>query len=131
MAAPARLVFVYNADSGLFNTLADAAHKVFSPDTYACQLCQVTYGWFTERAAWRAFIAGLGRPCEFLHRDECRARWPGFAPALPAVLRVTDAGPAVCIDAAALNGCADLAGLMDLVRQRCLADRAESLGKAP
>ena len=33
------LVFVYNADSGVFNALADAAHKIFSPRTYACNLC--------------------------------------------------------------------------------------------
>jgi len=28
-----QLVFVYNADSGMFNTLTDIAHKVFSPKT--------------------------------------------------------------------------------------------------
>jgi hypothetical protein len=116
------LVFVYNADSGLFNTMADAAHKVFSPDTYSCNLCRVTYGWFTERGAWRDFIAALELPCTFLHRDELRARYPGLDLALPAVLRVTDGVPAVCIDAAALNACADVESLMALVRERCVAD---------
>ncbi len=28
------IVFVYNADSGLFNALPDIAHKTFSPATY-------------------------------------------------------------------------------------------------
>jgi hypothetical protein len=36
------LVFVYNADSGVFNTLSDIAHKIFSPETYACNLCALT-----------------------------------------------------------------------------------------
>ncbi len=27
------LLFVYNADSGFFNTLADTGHKLFSPTT--------------------------------------------------------------------------------------------------
>ncbi|MCF7977351.1 hypothetical protein U5801_08255 [Lamprobacter modestohalophilus] len=43
------LIFVYNADTGLFNQLADAAHKAFSADTYACNLCRVTYGLLTEK----------------------------------------------------------------------------------
>ena len=38
------LLFVYNADTGLFNTVADAAHKILSPSTYSCNLCKVTYG---------------------------------------------------------------------------------------
>lgn len=116
------LVFVYNADSGLFNTLSDAAHKFFSPETYACNLCRVTYGWFSERAAWRAFIGGLGITCEFWHRDALHARYPGLVVALPAVLRVDAGGPAVCIDAPALNGCQDLDGLIALVRRSCVGE---------
>ncbi|WP_295879979.1 hypothetical protein [uncultured Thiohalocapsa sp.] len=117
------LVFVYNADSGLFNSMADAAHKVFSPDSYSCNLCKVTYGWLSERAAWRDFIAGLDMPCTFLHRDEFRARWPGLDVPLPAVLQLTgNEAPNVCIDADTLNGCADLDALKDAVRQRCGAD---------
>jgi hypothetical protein len=115
------LVFVYNADSGLFNTMADAAHKIFSPATYGCNLCRVTYGWLTERGVWRDFIASLGLPCTFLHRDELRARHPALDLELPAVLRLEGGEPRVCIDAAALNACADLDALMDLVRRRCTA----------
>jgi len=29
------LLFVYNADSGLFNSVADAAHKILAPSTYS------------------------------------------------------------------------------------------------
>jgi len=63
------LLFVYNADSGLFNTLADIGHKLFSPETYPCPLCAITHGLLREREAWRRFVQGLGVPCEFLHRD--------------------------------------------------------------
>ncbi|TVQ90324.1 MAG: hypothetical protein EA400_06390 [Chromatiaceae bacterium] len=117
------LIFVYNADSGLFNVLADAAHKVLAPDSYRCHLCKVTYGWFSERRAWRDFIAGLGARCSFLHRDEFQQQFPGLQLALPAVLCSTEvqAPPVVCIEAAALNACTSLEALMDLVRERCLA----------
>jgi len=37
------IVFVYNADGGLFNTLSNIVHKIFSPETYRCKLCSITY----------------------------------------------------------------------------------------
>jgi hypothetical protein len=42
------LLFVYNADSGVFNLVTDIAHKIFSPQTYACQLCCITHGNFED-----------------------------------------------------------------------------------
>ena len=117
---PMELLFVYNADSGLFNAVADAAHKVFSPATYQCNLCKVTYGWLTERTAWRRFVAELPVRCTFLHRDELKARYRTLNVALPAVLCITNDTPAVCLDADALGGCADVDDLIGLVRARCL-----------
>ena len=35
---------IYNADGGLVNGALDLLHKTFSPATYACRLCDVTYG---------------------------------------------------------------------------------------
>ena len=64
------ILFVYNADSGLFNLVADIGHKIFSPSTYSCDLCQLTHGVFKEREAWKSFIETLDLPVEFLHRDE-------------------------------------------------------------
>ena len=31
-----KIIFVYNADSGLVNGLIDWAHKIVSPETYSC-----------------------------------------------------------------------------------------------
>lgn len=115
-----QLLFVYNADSGLFNSMADAAHKIFSPSTYQCNLCQVTYGWFTERTEWRAFIESLDARCQFLHRDELHQQHPELqSTALPAIFRMADGHPKTCVDAEALNGCEDLDALMRLIRQQC------------
>jgi len=65
-----KLVFVYNADSGVFNTLSDIAHKIFSPDTYECNLCNLTHGYFQAREEWMTFLDDLDADIEFLHRDE-------------------------------------------------------------
>jgi hypothetical protein len=114
------LLFVYNADSGLFNTLSDAAHKILSPSTYSCNLCKVTYGWFAERSQWRSFVESLDAQCSFLHRDELRRRHPELSgEPLPAVFRVVDGKAAHCIDADTLNECVDLDALIALIREQC------------
>ena len=114
------LLFVYNADSGLFNSMADAAHKILSPSTYSCNLCKVTYGWFTERSQWRSFVESLDAQCSFLHRDELQRRHPELSgEPLPAVFRVVDGKAGQCIDADTLNSCADLDALIALIRERC------------
>ncbi|WP_240905518.1 hypothetical protein [Thiorhodococcus mannitoliphagus] len=119
MSAP-RLIFVYKADADPFSRLTDAAHKIISPQTYSCDLCLLTHGWLRERSAWRAFIQALPLACEFLHRDQLEARFPHVAVELPVVLRLTDAAPSVCLDAAAIRGCASLEDLMDLLSARCI-----------
>jgi hypothetical protein len=66
------LVFVYNADRGFFNMMADISHKVLSPSTYPCNLCALTHGAFSMRKEWRDFLAKIKPPLTFLHRDEFR-----------------------------------------------------------
>lgn len=120
MTKQAQLLFVYNADSDLFNTLADAAHKILSPDTYRCNLCKVTHGWFTERTQWRDFVQSLDAECRFLHRDEFHQLFPSLrTTALPAVFRIDDGAPHVCLPATELNTCADLDALIGMIRRNC------------
>jgi hypothetical protein len=65
-----KLVFVYNADSGLINTVKDFWHKALRPSTYQCNLCQTTFGTFGAKKEWKSFISDLGIDSEFLHKDE-------------------------------------------------------------
>ena len=88
MEAKPCLVFVYNADSGLFNVVSDIAHKIFAPETYACNLCAITYGNFAMRAEWKDFLESLAVDLEFLHRDELAERYGLAALPLPAILVV-------------------------------------------
>jgi len=70
---PQKLIFVYNADAGFRNLLIDTAHKILSPSTYACSLCGVTFGIFSENRAWKKFRLTLedkDMQLEFLHKDE-------------------------------------------------------------
>jgi len=106
------LVFVYNADRGLFNMMADISHKVLSPSTYPCNLCGLTHGAFSMRKEWRDFLAKIKPPLTFLHRDEFRKEFK-LEDDLPAIyikdLRTEELRP--FIDATTLK---TLTGLEDL-----------------
>jgi hypothetical protein len=101
----AALVFVYNADSGLFNAVADAAHKIFSPRTYQCNLCALTHSALGMRRDWKEFLEGLGVPLEFLHADELRERYGAAGVPLPAIFRRRGEGVEVFVAAEAINAC--------------------------
>lgn len=82
-----KLIFVYNADSGYLNVALDMAHKIFSPATYPCSLCDLTYGIFKIRPEWEDFIQNSPLPFEFLHKDEFLKDYPNHASTiLPTVL---------------------------------------------
>tara|TARA_R110000850_G_scaffold203228_1_gene329496 strand:- start:113366 stop:113743 length:378 start_codon:yes stop_codon:yes gene_type:complete len=65
-----KLLFIYNVNSGKINGYLDVLHKVVSPKTYSCNLCDITYGIFTENKAWKNFRKESGIDMEFLHKDE-------------------------------------------------------------
>ena len=113
------LIFVYNADSGLFNTIADIGRKIVSPRTYSCRLCALTHGYFAMHREWQQFLESLDTECEFLHRDEFIERYHAGDVRLPAVFVVNDGSLSRCLDAAELDRCRDLDALKKLVRGRC------------
>lgn len=113
------LVFVYNADSGLFNTVSDIAHKILSPKTYSCQLCALTHGYFSVREEWVGFLQTLEVECEFLHRDELQSRYQLSAQELPAIyLKNETGGLEVFADRKAIEACNDLASLKQMLQEK-------------
>jgi len=112
------LVFVYNAESGLFNVVSDIAHKIFSPETYSCNLCAITYGNFAMRAEWKAYLESLAADVEFLHRDELAQRYGLADVPLPAVLLKQGERLVEWIGAGEINRCRSLADLEGLISLR-------------
>ena len=97
------LVFVYNADSGLFNTLTDVAHKIFSAPTYQCNLCAITHSNFGMRQEWKDFLKTLKIPFEFLHADELKAKYKIADAKLPAIFKKQNESLEVLIDSDEIN----------------------------
>lgn len=65
-----RLIFIYNANSGKRNAYLDSLHKIVNPSTYNCNLCELTFGVFSEKKAWKLFRKQENIEMEFYHKDE-------------------------------------------------------------
>ena len=110
-----KLIFVYAVDGGLFASVVDYAHKLLSPATYRCQLCQLTYGALGPHKAWSSFLRELALPVVFLHQDELRALHPLITNELPALYLERTSGLELLAGAHDINDCGDLRSLIALV----------------
>lgn len=113
-----KILFVYNADAGLANGLLDMAHKIFSPRTYACSLCGITYGLTSMRPQWKEFLQSLSVETHFLHRDEFQQQFPGHSKqALPAIFWENNSPELIPLLLAAELAPLSLPDLMNLLRR--------------
>ncbi|NQY05880.1 MAG: GTPase [Flavobacteriaceae bacterium] len=71
-----KLIFVYNVNSGLWNSAFGSAHKVLSPSTYKCNLCSLTYGAFKENIIWKQFRESTNVEMDFYHLNEFKKAFP-------------------------------------------------------
>ena len=90
-----KLIFVYNANSGVVNSWIDMAHKIVNPSTYECHLCELTHGNFREKRLWTLFKKECKVPLDFCHKDEFlksyKSKWlPKYD--FPIILGVDDQG---------------------------------------
>ncbi len=109
------LLFVYNADTGLFSVVTDYAHKILSPKTYPCNLCAITYGSMGMNKKWEEFIANLSFPVEFLHRDEFVKNYDFKDTQLPAAFLKKGDNITMLITHDEINKCTTIEELMNLV----------------
>ena len=116
-----KVVFVYNADSGVFNLAADMAHKIFSPQTYACNLCAITHSNFGMRKEWKTYLESLDNPLEFLHADEFKSKYEFEKVSLPAIF-IDEAGALRQIaDAGRINQSESIEDLKSLINSELTA----------
>ncbi len=112
------LIFVYNADSGVFNALTDVAHKVFSPQTYPCNLCAITHSTLGMRKEWKLFLDSLDRPLEFLHADELKIRYGMADILLPIIFEKEGEKMEMLVNAELINTCRTINDLKQLIISR-------------
>lgn len=114
-----QLLFVYNADAGFFNMVTDIAHKIFSPATYPCSLCDLTYGVLKIRPEWEEFVQNAPVPFTFLHKDEFLRDYPDLKNTeLPVVLFIKANDTSELISAHELNTFQSVKQLSEVILER-------------
>jgi hypothetical protein len=116
-----KLIFIYNADSGLGNMLIDGAHKILSPSTYECSLCDLTFGAFSEKSKWKKFRAESDVDMKFLHKDEFNEQYAskfGHKFLFPIILAEANLGLAVFVTTEELNNLEKVEDLIALIKTR-------------
>jgi len=111
-------IFVYNANSGIINAVLDSLHKTFSPKTYNCNLCAITYTSFSMKKKWKEFISKLNVPVLFLHRDELENEYGIADLQLPVLLTTRGTHYDVLLSAERINEIKDVEDLIELVKQK-------------
>jgi hypothetical protein len=126
-----KLLFVYALDSGLFNEVTNFAHKLVSPETYACNLCRLTNGMVTAKREWSDFVKGLGIETKFYHRDTFAKKFPDAPKDYPAAYLATNEGPLrPVVTGEELRACKQLPELINLVRDRVSAITSPEAARA-
>lgn len=105
----ARIIFVYNADSGRLAAMLDSVKKAVRSDT-ACSLCTITHGLVSKKVEWGDVEDQLGFPTEYFHRDDMPPAVRQFVHDagldLPVVLLENTGGSfTVAVKPNALKGC--------------------------
>ncbi len=116
-----KLIFIYNADSGFRNMIIDGAHKILSPSTYECKLCEITFSAFTEKNVWKKFREKSKIKMEFLHKDEFKKQYaPKFEYkyTFPIVLEDTENGLEIYIKTDELKAMENAEKLIELIDKR-------------
>ena len=113
-----KLIFIYNADSGLLNTVKDFWHKALRPSTYQCNLCQTTFGTFGVKKEWKSFIKTLDIDTEFLHKDEFLEKYDVQDAKYPSAYLLADGSLKLLISQEEMNNVATIPEMEDLVSSK-------------
>ena len=116
---PATLILAYRAERGVFNTITHTMHRVFSPATYECRLCQFTFSAVGMLRPWKSFLESRPEAKIFYHRREFEEDFPEITAELPLILKMEpgDSLPRILMDRHDIESCEDVDELMHRLEQ--------------
>lgn len=115
------LILVYNANSGKTNSLIDSAHKLLSPKTYECKLCELTFGPIAENRKWKAFRKSSDIEMIFLHKDEYQKQFKSKFEKLydlPVILHQDNYDLSLLLGKDELNEIEEVETLIEVIKSR-------------
>jgi len=114
------LLFIYNANSGTLNTIFDVGHKIFSPSTYQCNLCALTFDTFSENKQWKEFRDHSNLNMAFYHIDEFKKDFPNEYFEYPTILKQDDEQITVFLDKEEIDNLKTIELLINELKNRIL-----------
>jgi hypothetical protein len=118
MASSQQIIFVYNARSGFMHSMTDLFRKTAKPSANPCKLCSLTYSGAFMKKIWKEYVARLGMPAVFMHKDEFASAYPDYDVAFPVVLLAKSNALKVLINNKDFKNLNDLTDLMKLLSKR-------------
>jgi hypothetical protein len=118
------LIFAYRAERGIFNSLSHTMHRVFSPATYECRLCQITFSAVGMLRPWKDFLESRPEAKRFYHRKEFVAAYPQVTAELPLILKTDPDSPSpeILLGREEIENCDDVDELIDKLIVKLDAD---------
>ena len=113
MSKTQQLIFVYNAKAGFMHGMMDLVHKTASPKTYPCKLCMVTFSGATMNKLWKRYVANLGFPAIFVHKDEFARLYPKQETRFPVIFLKSETSLDTLISREDFRKIKDLGALMN------------------
>ncbi len=114
------LIFVYNAKSDILNKYLDAVHKIVSPTTYSCDLCNLTHGSFSEKQIWKDFREKTSSELVFMYKDEFLGAYSDLNIenlTFPLVFKKENSVIEILFDSKVVTSLSSVKDLIDLVKQ--------------
>ena len=98
----------------------DFAHKIISPSTYACDLCSLTHGNFSEKKIWKKFRESISHELQFVYKDEFLKKYRDntIAFRFPIILEKKESEFVVLMDADELSMIASIEELIQNLQAR-------------
>lgn len=118
------LIFAYRAEQGIFNSLSHTMHRIFSPATYECRLCQITFSAVGMLRPWKDFLDSRTESKRFYHRKEFAAAYPQVTAELPLILKTgpDSLSPEILLGRQEIENCDDVDELIEKLIVKLDAD---------
>jgi len=113
------LLFVYNLDSGVLQSLHDySPGRGAASGTGTCALAAVTFSPVGMKKEWKRFLKEFRLPSRSLGRDEFCSEFGHCTITLPVVLLRKGTELSVIVSTEELKACRELSDLIHLVEER-------------
>ena len=114
-----KIYFVYNANDDLFSIIGDFFHKSFSPKTYSCNLCKLSYGPISKKHIWKDFLNNLEFDYSFVYKNHDNL-FLSHIQSYPIILYTKDDDINVLLSKEEINLCKDVEELIFLLNNKII-----------